>query len=177
MQEHRETKMISKALSRTQAIGRVFFVVFAICALFFLLLLIASFVFAILGSSDILSSLLILLPGIVQYIAMGSTFALCSLVAWGVSRENTPFSKKQIRRILVSGLIMLGYTVFCLLYPVAFASFHLESIGLSLEIYPSVEPGDLNINFETLIAACSFFFFAYILGYGRTLQELNDEIL
>lgn len=49
--------------------------------------------------------------------------------------------------------------------------------GAEYLIYPSEQAAGLDVNFETLIAAGAFFLFAYILSYGKTLQELADEAL
>lgn len=108
---------------------------------------------------------------------MGSTFALCSLVAFDVSKGQTPFSQRQINRVLAMGWIMVGFTLFCLAWSPLVSVVDLSLGGTEYLIYPSEQAAGLDVNFETLIAAGAFFLFAYILSYGKTLQELADEAL
>lgn len=108
---------------------------------------------------------------------MGLAFTLCALVAHDVAKGATPFSEKQIRRMLITGWLMVGFTLFCLFWDPFVSVLSFSFGGVDFGIFASDQPGGLNLNFETLIAAGAFFLFAYILSYGKTLQELADEAL
>lgn len=98
-------------------------------------------------------------------------------VAFDVSKGQTPFSQRQINRVLAMGWIMVGFTLFCLAWSPLVSVIDLSLGGAEYLIYPSEQAAGLDVNFETLIAAGAFFLFAYILSYGKTLQELADEAL
>lgn len=78
---------------------------------------------------------------------------------------------------LAMGWIMVGFTLFCLAWSPLVSVIDLSLGGAEYLIYPSEQAAGLDVNFETLIAAGAFFLFAYILSYGKTLQELADEAL
>lgn len=158
--------------------GRFLGIVFAVASAFFGVLaiwLLVSFAQSGVAGDGALDAAAIY--ALVEDIAMGSAFALCSLVAFDVSKGQTPFSQRQINRVLAMGWIMVGLTLFCLAWTPLVSMIDLSLGNVEYLIFPSEQPAGLNVNFETLIAAGAFFLFAYILSYGKTLQELADEAL
>ena len=159
--------------------GRFLSVAFAVAAAFFVVL--ALFLLVALvqqsGSGNGAAVWIGAMYALTQDVVMGLAFTLCALVAHDVAKGATPFSEKQIRRMLVTGWLMVGFTLFCLFWDPLVSALSFSFGGVDFGIFTSDQPGGLNLNFETLIAAGAFFLFAYSLSYGKTLQELADEAL
>lgn len=176
---NRELGKIESSLQRAHRMGRFLGIVFAVAAAFFVVL--ALFLLISLAqqpsSGDAAAVWIGAVYALVQDVVMGASFALCALVARDMAKGATPFSEKQIRRVLASGWLMVGFTLFCLFWDPLVSALSFSFSGFEFGVFASDQVGGLNLNFETLIAAGAFFLFAYILSYGKTLQELADEAL
>ena len=178
MRVNREIGRIESSLGRAHRLGRILGVAFAAASVFFGILAVWLLVsLFLLGGPDGSALEIGAIYAFVEDLAMGSAFALCSLVAFDVSKGQTPFSQRQINRVLAMGWIMVGFTLFCLAWSPLVSVIDLSLGGAEYLIYPSEQAAGLDVNFEPLIAAGAFFLFAYILSYGKTLQELADEAL
>lgn len=172
--------LIESSLKKARGVGRLLSVVFMLATLLFLVLLCANILVLVWGSlhsPDGLALAVGMIDALVQNFSMICAFLVCSLVARDVSKGKTPFSDTQIRRIRIAAWVMLGYTVFCLLWGPLAVTLQFSLGSMAYGVVALQQPGDINLNFETLIAAGAFFLFAYILSYGKTLQDLADEAL
>ena len=177
MKRHKEAALIVDSLTRIVSIGKSLYVLFAMGAALFLILTlfgILGAVSAVVGGSSV-SEHLTWFSALVQDIVMLYSLVVCAAVAWDASRSHTPFSRKQVRRVLSVGWALLAYTLFCLVLDPLAAQVQYAAGVAAISLFGSSHPGELFVNFETLIAAGAFFLFAYILDYGKTLQELADE--
>lgn len=177
MKRNKEEAQIANALSQAVKPGRILKVVFMFAATFFWLLTGLSIYGMVLGVMQGAAGpeWVRLVSTLAQDLVMLYAFVICALVARDTSRAITPFSAKQVRRTLSVGWVMLGYTLFCLVLDPLAAQVQYAAGVAAVSLFGSPQAGELLINFETLIAAGAFFLFAYILNYGKTLQELADE--
>lgn len=177
MKRNKEAALIENALKPITRMGSILHVLFAIAAALFVLLL----AFGLIGAGTAMANGASVVDGLawlnvlVQDLVMLYSFVVCALVSHDASRNITPFTQRQVRRVLSVGWVLLAYTLFCLvLDPIAAQVQYAAGIA-AVSLFGSPQPGELFINFETLMAAGAFFLFAYILNYGKTLQELADE--
>lgn len=180
MRQNKELGLIENSLKKAHKAGRFLFVVFSLATVLFAVLLCLNVVILLLGFSQFPDKMALMIgstDALVQNCAMICSFSMCALVARDVSGGKTPFSDKQIGRIRIAAWSMLVYTIFCLLWSPLAITLQFSFGSVAYDVVAGQQPGDINLNFETLIAAGAFFLFAYILSYGKTLQELADEAL
>lgn len=177
VRRNKEAALIEDALHGNVRTGKVLRVVFVLAAVFFGLLFAvdvcscATGALGGLGGAEVFSAV----AAAIQDLVMLYSFVICALIAHDVSRNITPFSAKQVHRALSVGWVLLGYTLLCLVLDPLAAQVQYAAGVVAVSLFGSPQPGELFLNFETLIAAGAFFLFAYILNYGKTLQELTDE--
>lgn len=177
MRRNKEIALIEDSLGHIAKMGIVLRVVFTAASVLFSLLLVVGLIgigSAITESAPV-AERMALASVLIQDLVMLYAFVVCALVARDSSHGITPFSCKQVRRTLSVGWVMLGYTLFCLVLDPLAAQVQYAVGVAAVSLFGSPQPGELFINFETLIAAGAFFLFSYILSYGKTLQELADE--
>lgn len=177
VRRNKEAARIEDSLCETARTGKILRVIFTLASAFFVLLFLldlSSMITCLMSRSNT-AVLFESLVACIQDLVMLYAFAVCALVACDSSRGITPFSRKQVKRTLSVGWVMLGYTLFCLVLDPLAAQVQYAAGVAAVSLFGSPQPGELFINFETLIAAGAFFLFSYILNYGKTLQELADE--
>lgn len=179
MKINRELGKIESSLQRAHRMGCFLSIVFAVAAAFFVVLALFLLISLIQqpSSGDTVAVWIGAIYALVQDVVMGVSFALCALVARDMAKGATPFSERQIRRMLATGWLMIGFTLFCFFWDPLVSALSFSFNGFEFGVFSSDQAGGLSLNFETLIAAGAFFLFAYILSYGKTLQELADEAL
>ncbi|MEY8460519.1 hypothetical protein AALA69_05245 [Eggerthellaceae bacterium 24-137] len=177
MRRNKEIALIEDSLGHIAKVGTVLRIVFTAASVLFALLLVAGLlgIGSALAEGVSVAEWMALASVLIQDLVMLYAFAICALVARDSSRGITPFSRKQVSRTLSVGWVMLGYTLFCLVLDPLAAQVQYAAGVAAVSLFGSPQPGELFINFETLIAAGAFFLFSYILSYGKTLQELADE--
>lgn len=177
MKRNKEAALIEDSLCGIAKTGKLLRIIF----------LLASLLFALFGVLDLWALFCIgfdragaamslpLIAALVQDLVMLYSLVVCALVSHDASRNITPFTQRQVRRVLSVGWVLLAYTLFCLVLDPIAAQVQYAAGVAAVSLFGSPQPGELFINFETLMAAGAFFLFAYILNYGKTLQELADE--
>ncbi len=178
MVRNREALLIETSLNRAHRMGKLLFVLF-VCAACFSVLFICSYVALIfLTGNDIVHNpdlIVQLVYSLIETLAMCAVYIICALVARDVSKGETPFTRLQIRRMSATAWIMLGFTILSFVWSPLTTSLQAAMGAFDVGFVSTPNTLDFHINFGALVAAGAFFLFAYILDYGKTLQELADE--
>lgn len=114
---------------------------------------------------------------IVFGLLIGTLIRIATLVFVDVAKGESPFTKRQVKRIRWVAIIFLAYAVIEMVFPSGQASLVQEG---SLHVGYSVasETSDsIYINPGMLGAAIIFYCLSLVFEYGTLLQQLSDETL
>lgn len=178
MGRNREIELLERSFAGIPRLGKLLCIIFTISAclsatmIFFLAA--SPFFFTVDGAAGSVSVVQIAYDIIAQ-LAMLAVYIMCALVAWDMSKGETPFTQKQVRRTLTAACIAALYTLVCFIWDPLFAAIEVASGPLTSVYDADLEPATFFVNFGTLLASAVLFLLAYILNYGKTLQALSDE--
>ena len=89
-----------------------------------------------------------------------------------------PFSKKQVKRLWITGALFLVYAVSDTLVSVAFSIGTVaQEYYLIIDASNSAESSIIDVNLPAILMALVCFGLAVIFKYGVLLQEFNDDAL
>lgn len=176
MGKNRETELLKRAFGEIPAIGRVLYVLFAIAAGVATL----GIVFYPLAWEDIVEASnvpgLEITYGVLGYLAVLCPCVCCAMLARDISKGESPFAAKQVRRIFLAACVLAGYTLCCFIWNPIISSVQARLGPVSAVTFSDyfLVP-DLFVGFWMIVATMSMLLFAMVLNYGKTLQMLADE--
>lgn len=104
---------------------------------------------------------------------------IATLVFDDVSKGESPFSKRQVKRIRWASFIFLAYAVVEMFFPQGHSSLVQDSdlyVGYWISSN-STGSAPMSINLGMLGAAIIFYCLSLVFEYGTLLQQLSDETL
>ncbi|MEC4271615.1 hypothetical protein VJ923_00395 [Adlercreutzia sp. R25] len=178
MGRNREIELLERSFAGIPRLGKLLGIIFTICAclsaIMILFLAASPFFFAVDGVAGFAPAAQIAYD-IIGQLAMLAVYVMCALVAWDMSKGETPFAQKQVRRALAAACIVALYTLVCFIWDPLFSAIEV-ALGPLTSVYDAdLKPATFFVNFGTLLASAVLFLLAYILNYGKTLQALSDE--
>lgn len=179
MASNREESLLGEALARVKRIGRGLCVAFVLAAVLSLAFAVFCLLGIVISGVGQLAAFQVggLVYSAIQSLVMLTVYSLCALVAYDASRGMTPFSDRQIRRIVAAACVMAVFTLMCLVWDPLVYEFSLAYGDVSVGIDASVSSNTYFVNFGALVAAGTLFLFAFVMVYGKTLQQFSDETL
>jgi hypothetical protein len=170
---------VKRACKVSYALLRVLFVVIIVMwSLLLLSWLLSPILQHVYGWAGILEA-----PVLFNYLILGLLSAvfvrMMMLVLRDVSKGETPFTRKQSKRVRLISYLMFARVLLELLLSIIATTLH--SSGLILWTYPvsvSLEPTPtLYLNLEALIFAIVLYSISIVFEYGALLQRDSDDIL
>lgn len=108
-----------------------------------------------------------------------ASLRIAMLIFGDVAKGESPFTKRQVRRIRLVAIIFLVYVVAEMIFPTSAVPV-VQGEALQVGYHVSAASSDvpvLNVNFGMLSAAVIFYCLSLVFEYGTLLQRLSDETL
>ena len=107
---------------------------------------------------------------------LSAIFYILSVILKDISRRESPFIKKQVKRLRFISLLLIVFTtidfIVSLISPILLDA-HVSSLHYSVHTNESTEM----INILAIIFAITMYCISVVFEYGAKLQEQSDEIL
>lgn len=180
-----EASDTERALNRLKKTGRflstgfrIIFVVYciiwiALAGLFFLVAFFPDVVPGS-GSGGLQPFILCVLFGLL----IAGLLRIAVLIFDDVSKGESPFSIRQVKRIRLAAILFLAYVVLEMIFPSGQSSLVQQGdFQVNYWVADRSEHTSIQINFGMLGAAIIFYCLSLVFEYGTLLQQLSDETL
>ena len=161
---------------------RAFFIVFHVLFLLSIIVLIGLCVFTIASQSffpdnytNSAQTWISLISSILLGVIVCLLFRTIALVLKDISKNESPFTKKQVKRLRIIVLLLIIYAV--LEFLISTVSSVLVDVNSSFHYSLNVDESTTEVNLMAIVFAAIMYSVSVVFEYGSKLQERSDEIL